>query len=138
VVHAGASGSPCAWVSAWYIVWSMIQTLGDVLVLVTIISVGVVSFLLAVLLYHLVFVIMDVRQVMKRVNDVTAQLEEMLLKPVEAASIAMGWLQKMVWDMVIDETPKKKPAAKKKTSKKKEKRKRPKKGKKKEFAKKKV
>ena len=37
----------------------MIQTLGDVLLLVTTISVGVVAFLFAVFLYHLIFVVMD-------------------------------------------------------------------------------
>lgn len=77
----------------------MIQTLGDVLVLVTIISVGVVSLLLAVFLYHLVFVVMDLRQVMKRINDITEEIEEMIMKPVEAVSLAMGWLQKLVWDL---------------------------------------
>ncbi len=77
----------------------MIETLGDVLLLVTTISVGVVAFLLAVFLYHLIFVVMDLRQVMKRVNDITAELEELLMKPVEVASMGFAWLQKMIMDL---------------------------------------
>lgn len=114
----------------------MIQTLGDVLLLVTIISVGMVSFLLAIFLYHLVFVVMDLRKVMKRVNEISAQIEDMLVKPVEAAGLALGWAQKIIWDLVAMDTPKKPKKAKKakKAKPKKEKKKRKKGG----FKKKKV
>ncbi len=114
----------------------MIQTLGDVLVLVTIISVGVVAFLLAIFLYHLVFVVMDLRKVMKRVNEITAQIEDMLVKPVEVAGVALGWAQKLVFDLIDMETTAKPKKAKKakKAKPKKEKKKRKKGG----FKKKKV
>ena len=76
----------------------MIQSLGDVLMLVAIVSLGLVSFLLAVFLYHLIFVVMDLRQVMRRVNDLTSELEEMLVRPVELVSGVAEWLQKWVWE----------------------------------------
>lgn len=76
----------------------MIQTLGDVFLLVAIVSVGVVSFLLAVLLYHLIFVVMDLKEVMKRLNEGTQEIEEMLLKPVEFAAEVSDWLQKHIWE----------------------------------------
>lgn len=103
----------------------MIQTLGDVLLLVAIISLGLVSFLFVVFLYHLIFVVMDLRQVMKRLNDLSAELEEMLMKPVEVMAQVMSWAQKVLWDIYVVEN-KKKPKTKKGKKKraKKEKRKR--------------
>lgn len=97
----------------------MIQTLGDVLVLVSIISVGVVSLLLAVFLYHLIFVVMDLRQVMKRLNDLTAELEELIRKPVEVMGMGIAWLSSLLADLAF--TPK--TVRKEKRAKKKEKRK---------------
>lgn len=94
------------------------------MVLVTIISVGVVAFLLAIFLYHLIFVVLDLRKIMDRVNDITAEVEKMIIKPVEAASVAMRWLQKLVWDLYVSEV---EGGETKKREKKKEKRKRKKK-----------
>jgi hypothetical protein len=100
----------------------MIQTLGDVLLLVAIVSLGLVGFLLAVLLYHLIFVVMDLRQVMKRLNDITAEIEDMLMKPVEIVAQVMDWLQKLLWDFYVveDGLSKKSTKKKRKKSKKKE------------------
>ena len=97
----------------------MIQTLGDVFVLVAIISTGLVAFLLAVFLYHLIFVVMDLRQVMRRLNDLTAEVEEMLMRPVELVAGIVDWAQKMIWDayFVEDTKPKKKKATKAKKGK---------------------
>lgn len=101
----------------------MIQTLGDVFMLVGIISVGVVAFLLAILLYHLIFVVMDLRKVMRRLNELTEQIEEMLLKPVELVAEIVDWLQKKVWEAYFTgnsgETRKEKRARKKKQKKRK-------------------
>ena|SRR3989344_9153744 len=82
----------------------MIQTLGDVLLLVTTISVGVVAFLFAVFLYHLIFVVMDLRQVVKRINELTAELEEIVRKPVEVMGLGITWLTNMLADLAL--TPK--------------------------------
>jgi len=83
----------------------MIQTLGDVLLLVTIISVGVVSMLLAVFLYHLIFIVMDLKQVMKRLNDLTAELEELVRKPVEMMGMGIGWLSSLLADLAFTPKP---------------------------------
>ncbi|HLC75883.1 MAG TPA: hypothetical protein VJB82_02065 [Candidatus Peribacterales bacterium] len=91
----------------------MIQTLGDVLLLVTTISVGIVAFLFAVFLYHLIFVVMDLRQVMKRLNDLSEELEELLMKPVEVVSMGFAWIQKLLTDLYFADRPKKEKKAKK-------------------------
>ena len=79
----------------------MIQTLGDVLLLVTTISVGVVAFLFAVFLCHLIFVVMDLRQVVKRINELTAELEEIVRKPVEVMGLGITWLTNLIADMTL-------------------------------------
>lgn len=85
----------------------MIQTTGDILTLVAIISLGVVSFLLAMFLYHLIFIVMDLREVMRRLNVLTAQIEEMLVQPVELVSQIVEWVKDKVWDVYFAEGPKK-------------------------------
>ena len=50
--------------------------------LVGIVAVGVISFLLAIFLYNAVFIAMDLRKVMKRLNELTEQIEEMVSRPV--------------------------------------------------------
>jgi hypothetical protein len=92
---------------------SMIQSLGDVLLLVTTVVVGVAGLLLSVFLYHIIFVVMDLRQVMKRVNDVTAEIEEVIMKPVEATAVAFAWIQKLLWDLLSDGSAKRKEKKKK-------------------------
>ena len=79
----------------------MIQTLGDVFLLVGIVAVGVIAFLLAVFLYNAVFIVMDLRKIMKRLNELTEQIEEMLLRPVELVSEIVDWLQTKVWDTYV-------------------------------------
>jgi len=97
----------------------MIQTLGDVLLLVTTISVGIVAFLFAVFLYHLIFVVMDLRQVMKRLNDLTEELEELLMRPVEVLSMGFAWMQKLLTDLYFAQKPKKEKKGKKQKNRKK-------------------
>src|SRR3989338_7710823 len=79
----------------------MIQTLGDVFMLVGIISVGVIAFLIAILLYNFIFVGMDLRKVMHRLNELTEHLEQGLLKPVNLMAEVVDWLQKKVWDVYV-------------------------------------
>jgi len=75
------------------------QTSGDLLTIVAVVSLGVVSFLLAVFLYHLIFIVMDLREVMRRLNALTAQVEEMLVQPVELVSEIVDWVKEKVWDV---------------------------------------
>jgi hypothetical protein len=102
----------------------MIQTLGDVLMLVAIISLGLVGFLLAVFLYHLIFVAMDLRQVMRRLNDLTSELEEMLMAPVQLVEGIVDWVQKWIWEAYMTDTSSEKKKKRKSKGKKKKKGKR--------------
>ena len=75
----------------------MIQSLSDVLLLVGIVSLGVVSFLLAILLYNLIFVVMDARQITRRVRNLTEEIEEMLLKPMGLVAQVVDWVQDAIF-----------------------------------------
>ena len=123
--EATNKNTPCAYSGNCTIVALMIQTLGDIFLLVAIISLGLVSFLFVVFLYHLIFVVMDLRQLMKRLNDLSAELEEMLMKPVEVMAQVMNWAQKVLWDIYVvdNRRPKKAKKGKKKGKKEKKKRK---------------
>lgn len=103
--------------------YPMIESLEDVFLLVGIISVGVIAFLFAVFLYNLIFVVMDLRKITRRLSELTEQIEEMLLKPVELVSEIVDWLQTKVWDAYFTgdtgETRKERRARKKKQKKRK-------------------
>jgi hypothetical protein len=95
----------------------MIQSLENILLLVSIIAVGVVSFLLAILLYHLIFVVMDIRKIMHRVSDFSQHVEGMLTAPVALLSEVFEWLQERVWDTYFGEGGKKTKTKRKKRKK---------------------
>jgi len=63
-------------------------TTNDVLVFLEIIAL----LLLVVVLFHLVFVALDLRKIVKRVNTVTAQLEQVILKPINMADATVEWV----------------------------------------------
>lgn len=90
----------------WYL--TVIQTTGDILTIVAIIALGVVSFLFAIFLYHLIFIVMDLREVMRRLNALTGQIEEMLVQPVELVSDIVEWVKEKVWDVYFAEPKKRK------------------------------
>lgn len=77
--------------------------------------------MLAIFLYHLIFVVMDLRQISKRLNDITEEIEEMVMAPVQIASQALNWIQKWVFDFCLSD---KKECSEKKSDKKKSKGKR--------------
>ena len=112
----------CAKTASYARVYDMIQSLSDVLLLVSVIAIGVVGFLLAILLYHLIFVVLDARQVMKRANDISREVEEIVLRPVEVVGSIVDWVQKWVIDTYLaDDKPKKVAKSRKKTKKSKKK-----------------
>jgi len=63
-------------------------TTNDVLVFLEIIAL----LLLVVVLFHLVFVALDLRKIVKRFNVVTAQLEQVILKPINMADATVEWI----------------------------------------------
>ena len=99
----------------------MIQTLGDVLLLVAISSVGLVSFLLAIFLYHRVFVMLDVRLGMKRLIDLAAEVGEVASKPVAIVTLVVDWVQRHLWESYFLDEPKKEKKRKKREKKRKRK-----------------
>lgn len=67
-------------------------TLPDILVIASIIAV----FLLIVLLYHLIFVAVDLRKIMQRMDDITEELEDIVMKPLSIIEESMGWIMEFL------------------------------------------
>jgi cell shape-determining protein MreC len=62
-----------------------------------IIILQIVAFvLLLVLLYHLIFAAVSLRKVLKRVDTVTDQVEQVLLKPISMADATVDWISGML------------------------------------------
>ena len=63
-------------------------TSGDVLIGLYI----VVAVMLIIVLYHALFVVVDLRKIFRRVEDITAQVEAVILKPISMADQIMEWV----------------------------------------------
>ena len=63
-------------------------TSGDVLIGLYI----VVAVMLIIVLYHALFVVVDLRKILRRVEDITAQVEAVILKPISMADQIMEWV----------------------------------------------
>lgn len=63
-------------------------TINDVLLFLEILT----FLLLVVLLFNLVFVALDLRRIIRRVNKVTTQLEQVVLKPINMADATVEWI----------------------------------------------
>ena len=63
-------------------------TSGDVLIGLYI----VVAVMLIIVLYHALFVMVDLRKILRRVEDITAQVEAVILKPISMADQIMEWV----------------------------------------------
>lgn len=61
---------------------------GDVLIGLYI----VVAIMLIIVLYHLLFIVVDLRKVLRRVEDITAQVEAVIMKPIAMADQIMEWV----------------------------------------------
>ena len=79
-------------------------TLNDVLTLLSILAVG----LLIILLYHLIFVSVSLRRVADRIDQVSKDLESVILKPIGAVDYMLDWFLSMVDGMKADKHHKKK------------------------------
>jgi cell shape-determining protein MreC len=45
----------------------------------------VISVIVVVVLYHILFIVVDLRKVLRRVDDITEQVEAIILKPIALA-----------------------------------------------------
>lgn len=63
-------------------------TLGDVLTLLSIVAVG----MLIVLLYHLIFASVNLRRTLKRMDDLSKDVESLILKPIGVIDYVIDWI----------------------------------------------
>ena len=51
-----------------------------------------VAVLVMIILYHLLFIVVDLRKVMKRVENVTKEVETVILKPLSMTDKLLEWV----------------------------------------------
>jgi len=61
----------------------------------TVLQIAAVIFLL-IILYHGLFITVDLRKTMRRVNDVTKQVEDTVMKPISMADHILQWVMEYV------------------------------------------
>ena len=86
-----------------------VVTSGDVLVYLQI----TVAVLLVIVLYHLLFITVDLRKVLRRVEGITKEVENIIMKPISAADQILEVILSFV-ESQANEKPKKKKVSKKK------------------------
>ena len=73
-----------------------------------------IAVMLIVILYHVLFVVVDLRKVMRRVEDITAQIEETVMTPISIADSLLQHAVAFIEGKQETEKKEKKPAKKKK------------------------
>jgi len=48
--------------------------------------------MLIVLLYHALFIAVDLRRILRRVDDLTKQIEDIVMKPISMADTILQWV----------------------------------------------
>lgn len=71
---------------------SLQLTYGDLITLLSIVSLG----MLIIILYQLVFVTVYLRRVLSRWDDLSKEVEALILKPIGAAEYAIDWAVALV------------------------------------------
>lgn len=51
-----------------------------------------VAVMLIVVLYHVIFIVVDLRKIIRRVDNVTDEVETVVMKPLSMADQAIEWL----------------------------------------------
>lgn len=51
-----------------------------------------VAIMLVVVLYHVLFIVVDMRKISRRLNDVTEQVETVIMKPIEMTDSILQWV----------------------------------------------
>ena len=57
---------------------------------------AVVAVMIIIALYHLMFILVDLRKVMRRFEDMTSQVEDVLMKPLAIADHAVQWVVEFI------------------------------------------
>ncbi len=78
-----------------------------------------VAVMLIVVLYHILFVAVDLRKILRRIEEITQQLEDVLMKPISMADSILQFVMDYIEDMEKKKkSPKPKPVKAKKAKKK--------------------
>jgi cell shape-determining protein MreC len=56
----------------------------------------IISVIVVVVLYHVLFIVVDLRKVLRRIDDITEQVETMILKPISLADQILGKVMEMI------------------------------------------
>jgi len=51
-----------------------------------------IAVMIIVILYHGLFIAVDLRRILRRVDSVTKQVESMIMKPISVADSVLSWL----------------------------------------------
>jgi len=70
-----------------------------------------VAVLILILLYHALFIAVDLRKILGRIDGITKQVEDVIMKPISMADIVFQWIMDYIEE---DNKKKKKPRLKKK------------------------
>ncbi len=57
---------------------------------------ALVGVMLIIVLYHILFIVVDARKIVRRFEDMTSQVETVMLKPLAIADQAFQWLMDYV------------------------------------------
>jgi len=60
---------------------------------------AVIGVMIIVVLYHVLFIVVDLRKMMRRLEDTTSQIEAILLKPLAIIDEAFTWVVEHVGHM---------------------------------------
>ena len=77
----------------------MTITYNDVLTILSIIAVA----MLIILLYHLIFVSVSLKKIASRMDDLSKEVEAVVLKPIGAIEYLLDWFSGMVEGMMASE-----------------------------------
>lgn len=55
-----------------------------------------IGIMLIVVLYHLLFIVVDVRKIVRRIEGVTDEVGSMILKPISMADKALEWVNAFI------------------------------------------
>jgi hypothetical protein len=58
-----------------------------------------VAVVLLIILYHVLFIVVDVRKTMRRINNLTEQLEGVIMKPISLADKGFDWVLSLLEGM---------------------------------------
>lgn len=73
-----------------------------------------VAVLLVIVLYHFLFIAVDLRKVLRRIESITNEVETMIMKPINAADYILEGIVNYLESQAGDSPKKKKKASKKK------------------------